>query len=138
MTLVSWLALLLVVHGLVHASLTTVPYGPDTPFWPSPWRSEAGHSWLLQGVGFPVQLNRFVGGVLLVVATLGFVLAGAALAGWAVPHAWWPALGLTSSVASLLLFALFPHPWLVAGIALSVGTIWASLTSWPATLTAGM
>ena len=90
MSLITWLALLLIAHGLVHASLNTVPYGPSTPFWPSFWRAEAGHSWLLQGLGLGGEPNRVIGCALLVIATVGFVLAGHALAGWAVPHAWWP------------------------------------------------
>src|SRR5919198_4759281 len=109
MPLISLLALLLIAHGLVHASLNAVPYGPATPFWPSFWRPETGHSWLLQGLGLGAEPNRIIGGLLLVLATVGFMLAGLALAGWLVPHAWWPALGLGSAAASLLLFLLFPH-----------------------------
>src|SRR5690349_4271994 len=110
MSPITSLALLLVAHGLVHTSLNAVPYAPSTPFWPSLWRPEAGHSWLLQGLGLGAEANRVLGGVLLLGATAGFVLAGLALAGWLVPHAWWPALGLGSAAASLLLFLLFPHP----------------------------
>ena len=131
MPLITLLALLLIAHGLVHASLNAVPYGPATPFWPSFWRPETGHSWFLQAIGLDVETNRVVGGVLLVVATGGFVLAGMAFAGWAVPHAWWPAPGLASAAASLLLFALFPHPWLVVGIALTLGTVWSIWVRWP-------
>ena len=134
MSFMTLLALLLIAHGLVHASLNTVPYGPTTPFWPSFWRAEAGHSWLLQGLGLGGEPNRAIGGLLLIVATLGFVLAGLALAGWLVPHAWWPTLGLVSAVGSLLLFLLFPHPWLVVGLALSLATVWAIWTRWPAGL----
>ena len=32
MSLVALLAVLLIVHGLVHVSLNTVPYGSTTPF----------------------------------------------------------------------------------------------------------
>jgi hypothetical protein len=134
MSLITWSALLLIAHGLVHASLNSVPYGPSTPFWPSFWRAEAGHSWLLQGLGLGAEPNRIIGGLLLVIATLGFVLAGLALAGWLVPHTWWPMLGLVSAAASLLLFLLFPHPWLVVGLALSAGTVWAIWARWPAGL----
>ena len=49
-----------------------------------------------------------------------------------VPHAWWPTRGLVSATASLLLFLLFPHPWLVVGLALSAGTVWAVWARWPA------
>ena len=125
MSLVTLLAVLLIVHGLVHVSLNTVPYGLTTPFWPSFWRPEPGHSWLLQGLGLGTETNGLVGGFLLIIATI------AALAGWIVPHGWWPSLGLASTAASLLLFLLFPHPWLVLGIALSLGTVWAIRTGWP-------
>ena len=125
MSFMTLLALLLIAHGLVHVSLTAVPYGPSTPFWPSFWRAEAGHSWLLQGLGLGGEPNRAIGGLLLIVATLGFVLAGLAFAGWLVPHAWWPRLGLVSAAALLLLFLLVPHPRLVVGLALSLATVWA-------------
>jgi hypothetical protein len=131
MSLVALLAVLLMAHGLVHVSLNTVPYASTTPFWPSFWRPEPGHSWLLQGVGLGTETNRLVGGVLLIIATIGFLLAGLALGGWIVPHGWWPSLGLASTAASLLLFLLFPHPWLVVGIALSLGTVWAIRAGWP-------
>ena len=110
MTLITWLALLLIAHGLVHVSLTTVPYKPGTPYWPSWWRPESGHSWLLQGLGAGGRTNRVAGGLLLVVATAGYVLAGLAFAGWLLPSAWWQMLGMVAAAASLLLFALFPHP----------------------------
>src|SRR5687767_11502445 len=136
MSLITWLALLLIAHGLVHLSLTTVPYSPTTPFWPSWWRAEVGHSWLLQGLGVPDETNRVIGGMLLLVATVGFVLAGLAFAGWLLPPVWWPALGLAAAGASLLLLTLFPHPWLVVGIMLSAGTVWAIWARWPAALAA--
>ena len=134
MSFMTLLALLLIAHGLVHVSLTAVPYGPSTPFWPSFWRAETGHSWLLQGLGLGGEPNRAIGGLLLLVATLGFVLAGLAFAGWLVPRAWWPTLGLVSAAASLLLFLLFPHPWLVVGLALSLATVWAIWARWLAGL----
>ena len=131
MSLITLLALLPIAHGLVHVSLNAVPYGPSTPFWPSFWRAEAGRSWLLQGLGLGGEPNRLLGGLLLVVATLGFMLAGLAFAGWLVPHAWWPMLGRVSAAASLMLFLLFPHPWLVIGLALSLGTVWVIWARWP-------
>src|SRR5215207_7324104 len=115
MSVITLLALLLIAHGLVHVSLNTVPYGATTPFWPSLWRPDPGHSRVMQGIGFGAESTRVVGGVLLIVATTGFVVAGLAVAGWLVPQAWWPALGVVAASASLLLFVLFPHPWLVVG-----------------------
>jgi hypothetical protein len=134
MSLVSWLALLLIAHGLVHVSLNAVPYGPTTPFWPSWWRPEPGRSWLLQGLGAGGDANRSIGGALLLVATAGYVLAGLAFAGWVVPSTWWPLFGAAAAAASVLLFVLFPHPWLVVGLALSAGTLWAVWARWPSAL----
>ena len=131
MTMVSSIALLLVAHGLVHFSLNTVPYGPDTPYWPSWWRPEPGRSWLLQGIGLGDEVIRYLGGALLLISTVGFVLAGLSLAGLVLPQGWWPALTTFSAITSLLLFLLFPHAWLVVGIALSVGALWAAWARWP-------
>jgi hypothetical protein len=125
------LAVLLIAHGLVHVSLNTVPYGVDTPFWPSWWRPEPGRSWLLQGLGAGDDLTRILGGALLVLSTVGFVAAGLSLAGWVLPQTWWPSLTFAAAASSLLLFALFPHAWLVVGIVLSAGSLWAAWVRWP-------
>jgi hypothetical protein len=83
-------------------------------------------------LGVGPESTRLVGGVLLIVASAGFVLAGLAFAGWLLPHAWWPALGTLAVSASLLLFVAFPHPWLVVGLAISLGTLYAVWVGWPA------
>jgi hypothetical protein len=129
--LVSALALLLIAHGLVHFSLNTVPYGPATPYWPSWWRPEPARSWLLQTI-VGDDATRVIGGSLLLVSTAGFILAGLALAGWGLPQTWWPSLTLVSGVASVVLFALFPLPWLVVGMALTAASLWAAWVRWPA------
>ena len=70
------LALFLIAHGLVHAGLAAAP-NPDVPdskpgaFFTSPERS-----WLLPKVGLSEAAVRWVGIILVVLATLGFVLAG--------------------------------------------------------------
>jgi hypothetical protein len=126
-SVVTLLALLLIAHGLVHVSLNAVPYSPTTPFWPSLWRPQTVHSWLVNHVGVGAAQARLIGGVLLIVATTGFVLAGLAVADWLIPHTWWRPVGAVAASASMLLFALFPHPWLVVGAALSLGTLCAIL-----------
>jgi hypothetical protein len=137
MSLITVVALLLIAHGLVHVSLNAVSYGPSTPFWPSFWRPESGQSWLLHGNGLAPEPNRIVGGLLILVATCGFGLAGLALGGWLIPQTWWPTLGVVSAAASLLLFVLFLHPWLVVRIALTIGTLWAVWAGWPVALASG-
>jgi hypothetical protein len=114
---------LLIARGRVRGSLYSAPCGDMTTFWPIFWRHEAGHSRLLRGLRLGAEPDRLNGGLLLVAATLGYVLAGSALAGWLVPHSWWAGLGPVSTTAALSLLLLLPHPWPVVGVALSPGTV---------------
>lgn len=113
-------ALLLIAHGLVHASLNFVPFQPNTPFWPSWWRPEPGRSWLLSRIGLGPTATRLIGGTLWVAAATGFVAAGLGALGLPILHNLWPVLAAVSAVVSLLMFALFWHPWLVVGLMINL------------------
>jgi hypothetical protein len=108
-------ALLLVLHGLVHAILAAVP-NPSAPdqgfanFFPG------FGSWLLTRAGLSEPAGKTLAIVLAVAATLGFVAAGLALLGVLVPFDWWRALAIASAVVSLVLVVIFWDLYLIVGL----------------------
>ena len=116
------IALFLAAHGLLHASYltpapATTPGGPEWPFHMS-------RSWAVTVVGIDAGIVRAIGAVLVVLVVIGFALAGLSWLGWIVSSGWWAPLAGASAIASILILALFFHPWIVLGIAIDVGILW--------------
>mgnify|MGYP001821412374 CR=1 FL=1 len=115
------IGVLLILHGLIHGILAMVP-NPNaakpvaaTFFseWATPWLRGALSGRALQTIAI----------VLAVIAAAGFIAAGLAMFGILLPHDWWRALAIASSVVSLILCALFWNTYLVVGPAVAVGII---------------
>ena len=104
----------IVAHGLLTAFIWVSPPNPDAPI-------RATHSWLLGDA-------RTLAVVVALVAAAGFVLAGV---GFITDQAWWPAIGVGAGTAALLLMALYFNPWLLAGIAISAGILYAGIQALP-------
>jgi hypothetical protein len=108
------LGALIVAHGLLTALIWASPPKADAPF-------RATHSWLL-GDARPLAI------VVALVAAAGFLLAGA---GVIADQAWWAVTGIGAGAVALLLMTLFFNPWLLAGIAISAGILYAGLQALP-------
>ena len=68
-------------------------------------------------------------GLVLVAATIGgFVLAAVGALALAPATAWTAGL-LLGAIASLALLVLFFHPWLVLGVVIDLGILWAALVA---------
>ncbi|MEA4909315.1 MAG: hypothetical protein VB089_16955 [Anaerolineaceae bacterium] len=122
-------AIVLMAHALVHWSLTAVPLPTEkmhTPFWPGPGRAAVDPTWLLMRAGASPETARWLGVILMGAASLGFVLAGLGLLGVPGLYAAWRMLAGGAALVSLLMFALYWHPWLVVGAGLN-GLILAAL-----------
>jgi hypothetical protein len=104
----------MVTHGLVTASIWLSPAKADAPF-------RATHSWLV-GDARPVAV------VIALVVAAGFALAGI---GFITHQAWWAVTGIGASAAALLLMILFFNPWLLAGITISAGILYAGIQALP-------
>jgi hypothetical protein len=104
----------IVAHGLLTAMIWASPAKADTPF-------RATHSWLLGDA-------RLLAIVVALVAAVGFVLAGA---GFIADQAWWAFTGIGAGAVALLLMTLFFNPWLLAGIAISAGILYAGFQALP-------
>jgi hypothetical protein len=104
----------IVAHGLLTALIWVSPAKADAPF-------RTTHSWLV-GDARPLAV------VLALVAAAGFVLAGIGFIG---QQAWWAFTGIGAGVVALLLMALYFNPWLLAGIAISAGILYAGIQALP-------
>lgn len=128
------IALILVTHGLIHFSLTTVPTPEPgalrTPFWPSWWRTDIDSHWLASQMGLPATLVRTFGWLLWIAVVIGFTLGGLGLVGAPGLNTIWQALLIVGSIASLILLAFYWHPWLIMGAVINllvVVFIWQQL-----------
>jgi predicted exporter len=104
----------MVAHGLLTAFIWVSPAKADAPF-------HATRSWLL-GDARPLAV------VIALMAAAGFVLAGV---GFITQQAWWAVTGIGAGGVALLLMTLFFNPWLLAGIAISAGIIYAGFQALP-------
>jgi hypothetical protein len=104
----------IVAHGLVTALIWASPPRAGAPFRPT-------HSWLLGDA-------RRLAVVVALLAAAGFVLAGA---GFIAQQAWWGLTGVAAGAVALLLMALFFNPWLLAGITISAGILYAGFQALP-------
>ena len=104
----------IVAHGLLTALIWVSFPKADAPF-------RATHSWLL-GDARPLAV------AVALVAAAGFVLAGA---GFIADQAWWAFTGVGAGAVALLLMTLFFNPWLLAGIAISAGILYAGFQALP-------
>jgi hypothetical protein len=97
-----------IAHGLVTAAIWASPAREGEPF-------RATHSWILGDA-------RSLAVALALVAALGFVLAGT---GFLAHQAWWGVFGVGAGAVALVLMGLYFSPWLLAGIAISGGVLYA-------------
>jgi hypothetical protein len=117
----------LLAHGAVHAGFVSprpVP-APGTP----PWPFELGRSWLLSPIVPDPGVVRVLGLALVAVTLAGFSLAAMASLGLLPPGLWAPSVAI-GAAGSLALLVLFFHPWLLLGVAIDLGLLWAVLVRW--------
>jgi hypothetical protein len=101
MSRLTWIiAIVFFIHGIGHIMCVMPALGLDaSPGWNS-------YSWLLSGlIGQPATNGAAI--LIWLAAIVGFLLAGLALLGWGVPHAWWRPLAVVSAVVSLIGVVLF-------------------------------
>lgn len=70
-----------IAHGLVHSILAVAPTPDDLNAEPGTFFTAKTRSWLFQKMGTPDTVVRWVGIVLVVLATLGFLLTGLGVLG---------------------------------------------------------
>jgi len=117
------LTLLVAAHGIGHLFFLVPTLGLGQ------W-GFAGRSWLLSG-NVPDAVIKIAGGVLWLLALVGFIAAAAGL--WSQLE-WWRGLAVVSSVVSLLGLVLFAHasqPFLSAAVMDIAILVALVLLHWP-------
>ena len=115
-------ATLLLAHGVLHASFLA-PAPPMTPGSPT-WPFDLTHSWVLSPLGVPQEVLRLLGIACISVTIAAFAFAALASVGPIPTALFRPGIAI-GSIASLVLLVVFFHPWLVVGVAIDVGLLWA-------------
>lgn len=109
-------AALLLGHAVIHAGFVSPrPTATGGPTWPF----ALDHSWLLTRIGLDGSIGRGIGVALLLVLLAGYATAALATLGVLGPSAF--AVGIAvGSGASILMLAVFFHPWLIVGVILDL------------------
>ena len=116
-------AIFLILHGLVHAGLFAAPDPNDPDSKPGAFFTSPERSWLLSRLGLNPSIVKWLGIILVVLATLGFVLAGLGVFGVPGLVGIWRTITVVSAIVSLLLLVLFWHPWLIVGLLIDAGLL---------------
>ena len=109
-----------IAHGAIHASYLT-PRPPATPQGPA-WPFTLERSWILTPIGIGPGVTRLLGSVLAVATFAAFTLAAASVVGLVSADLWSAAAGF-GAASSIVLLALFFHPWLVLGLLIDMGLL---------------
>jgi hypothetical protein len=132
------IAFFFIAHAFIHISLTWVPTPKTgamrTPFFPAWWKADFDPKWPVSKLGFPTNLVRVAGSIILLAVTVAFCLAALGLFGVPGLNAIWIPLAGGASIMSILLTILFWHPWLPVGILLDVAILVAIYFHYPASL----
>ena len=124
------IGVLLVLHGVIHGILAVLPNPDAAKPVAVTFFSEWASSWLQSGLSG--RALQTVAIALAVIAGVGFLAAGLAMVDFFVPHDWWCALAIASSVVSLVLCALFWNVYLIVGPVVAVGIIvMLGFVHWP-------
>jgi hypothetical protein len=126
----------LLAHGWIHMSLAQVPVPQPvalrTPFMPAWWRDAVDPAWPISQMGLSPEVSRPLGWVLWVLVTASYALAGVALLFFPAQTALWQGFCAGASVLSLILLALYWHPWLPVGVLIDLALLSAIFFRWPA------
>jgi len=126
------LAVFLILHGLVHAILAAAPIPNDPNPNPGAFFTDTTRSWLLPSLGLNDTTVQWIGIILVVLTTVGFILAGLGILGVPGLSTIWRTVAILSACVSLLLLIFFWHSWLIVGVLIDVGILviflWAK---WP-------
>ena len=123
----------LLIHGLISAAQAPALLGsgepPENPSWMSWWPTPLGRPWLLTPLGLESTLISWLFGILWVVAGVCFVASGV---GIFAHQEWWQAVAAAGALISLVVLAVYFHPWYAFAVLLNAGILLALWwTHWP-------
>ena len=114
----------LLAHAGIHVLFLSPP-PPATADGPA-WPFATGSSWLVTRFGVAKDAIRDLAFALVAVILGGFALAALVAIGLAPASLWLPAV-VIGSMASIGLLAICFHPWLILGVGIDVGLLYATL-----------
>ena len=120
------LAALLIGHGLVHL-LFAVPAAASES-GSGQWPFDIDRSWAITAGHLGTATVRLVATILIAITVGGFVLAGLASLGVAVPANWWAPLVTVAAIASMALLVVCFDPQLVLGMGIDAILLWIAAT----------
>ena len=130
------IAVLLVVHGFIVTAQSSGSFNPvggiQNPSWLNWWSVNLGQSWLFSSLGVERTLIARAGGLLWIIAGITLVAAGLGVLKVIIPLTWWRSLALTGAILSLVMLAIYLHPFYCIGLAASILLLVALLwEQWP-------
>jgi hypothetical protein len=126
------LAVFLILHGMVHAILAAAPIPNEPDSNPGAFFTNSTRSWLLPRLGLNDTAIQWIGIILVILAALGFILAGLGVIGVPGLNDVWRTVAVVSACVSLLLLIVFWHTWLMVGVLIDIGILIALLwLDWP-------
>lgn len=129
------IAIFLIAHGLMHASLASAPLpqpgGLKTPFWPSWWRDNTDPSWPASKLGLPQGVVRSAGWVLWLAALVAFVVAGLGILGVPGLNTLVPVAAAAGALLGLVVLVLYWHLWESAAILINLAILAGVFLRWP-------
>lgn len=130
------IAVLLIVHGLIVAGQSSGSFNPigglQNPSWLNWWPANLGQSWLLSSLGVEQTLIARASGLLWLVAGMALIAAGLGVLEFMVPTTGWRVLALSGAAISLLMLAIYLHPFygigIIASVVLLAALLWKQWT----------
>jgi hypothetical protein len=116
----------LIAHGLLHPSI----YAAKDEKEPMPF--DPNRSWALTAAHVDERPTQNLSIALAWLTALVFTVAGVLVFA---DVSLWTSIAIAGAALGLILKGLYFTPWLIAGVAIDVGIIWAALANWPPSLT---
>lgn len=127
--------ILLLLHGFIVAAQSSGSFKPTSgtsnPAWMAWFPVNLGQSWLFTRLNITAAAGVKALGLVWLIAGVALMLAALGVFGLIIPAAWWRVLALVGAVLSLVMLALYAHPFYIVGIAASALLLIALLSkSW--------
>jgi hypothetical protein len=137
------IAAILFGHGFIVAAQSGGNFGRGSslivnPAWLSWWPTALGRSWFLAAFKLEGTLIDKVFGLLWLASGLCIIAAALGILGFIIPKDLWRTLAIVGASGSLVMLALYLHPFYIVGILLDIAILVALLwLKWPPELLIG-
>ena len=120
------LIVFLLAHALIHAGFLA-PRPRATAGGPA-WPFVLDRPWAGSRLGLGPDRARALAATFVALTVAGFAVAALVVLGIAPGGLWAPSVAV-GALASMAVLVVFFHPWLILGLAIDVGLLWAVLAA---------